>query len=206
MGWRMARVGKVCDVQGGLQVSKKRAAYPLEAPYLRVANVLRDELLLDEVKCIRLEKKELTRVRLQKGDLLVVEGHGNAGEIGRVAVWDGSIADCVHQNHLIRARADVVSMLPSFACAYLNSSSGRQHLLRGAKTTSGLNTITTRDVKSCPIFVPPIELQAEIAKATRRARELTWRADVAATCAASLSGSLMGLLAARGDADEYRRD
>ena len=43
MGWQTACLGDVCDVQGGLQVTKKRAANPLEVPYLRVANVLRDE-------------------------------------------------------------------------------------------------------------------------------------------------------------------
>ena len=82
---------------------------------------------------------------LRRGDytLHLVEGHGNAEEIGRVAVWDGSITDCVHQSHLIRVRPDQSIMLPSFLYAYLNSTSGRQHLLRRGKTTSGLNTITT---------------------------------------------------------------
>ena len=111
--WRTASVGAVCEVQGGLQVTKKRAAHPLAAPYLRVANVLRDELVLGQIKWIRLTDREFRRVRLEKGDLLVVEGHGNANEIGRVAVWDGSIVDCVHQNHLIRARPDAESVLPS---------------------------------------------------------------------------------------------
>jgi len=137
MKWLQTYLGDVCDVQGGLQVTKKRAAYPLEAPYLRVANVLRDRLTLQEIKHIHLTEKELGRVRLECGDLLIVEGHGNADEIGRAAIWDGSINLCVHQNHLIRARPDHSSILPEFACAYLNSSSGRRHLLRSGKTTSG---------------------------------------------------------------------
>ena len=196
MGWQTARVGEVCDVQGGLQVTKKRVSHPLEAPYLRVANVLRDELVLDEIKSIRVTKRELARTRLQAGDLLIVEGHGNAGEIGRVAVWDGSIVDCVHQNHLIRARPDDVSMLPSFACTYLKSSSGRQHLLREGKTTSGLNTITTSDVKACPIFVPPFELQGRYAETIDRVRQLTSRAEVAAGGVSTLASSLMARLLA----------
>ena len=202
MGWRTARVGDVCEVQGGLQVSKRRAANPLESPYLRVANVLRNELFLDEIKRIRLTEREQRRVRLQKGDLLIVEGHGNADEIGRVAVWDGSIADCVHQNHLIRARPDESSVLPSFACAYLNSSSGRQHLLRRGKTTSGLNTITTSDVKSCAIFVPSIELQKKFEDAEDKARQLSLRSETAAEGAATLSSSAMAKLLSSSDVVE----
>ena len=193
-GWQTARVGDVCEVQGGLQVTRKRAVHPLTAPYLRVANVLRDKLVLDEIKSIRLTERELQRVRLLKGDLLIVEGHGNPGEIGRLAVWDGSIATCVHQNHLIRVRPDPAIVLPSFACAYLNSSSGRLHLLRQGKTTSGLNTISASDVKSCPVFVPPIELQRHFAQIVDKAHQLVLRAEVAATKATTLTSSLMARL------------
>ena len=159
MGWDRQRLGDVSEVQGGLQVTKKRASHLLERPYLRVANVLRDQLVLDEIKRIRITKKELDRVRLRSGDLLVVEGHGNAAEIGRLAIWDGSVCDCVHQNHLIRVRPDRCVVTSEYVCAFLNSSSGRQHLLRRGKTTSGLNTITTSDVRDCGILVPSLDAQ-----------------------------------------------
>lgn len=113
---------------------------------------------------MRVTDRELARVQFHECDLLLVEGHGNASKFGRVAVWDGSIANCGHQNHLIRARPNFGSIVPSFACAFLNSTSERQDLLREAKTTSGLNTITTTGVKSCPILVPPIELQQRFAQ------------------------------------------
>ncbi len=193
-GWRTANLGEICGIQGGLQVTKRRANRPIASPYLRVANVLRNELVLDEIKYIRITEGELRRVRLLSGDLLLVEGHGNAGEIGRAAVWDGSIANCVHQNHLIRARPDGVSVRPSFVCAFLNSSNGRQHLLREAKTTSGLNTITTSDVKSCPIFVPPIELQRMFEEAVDGARRVASTAKSGTMMVSTLNSSLMSLL------------
>ena len=195
-GWQKARLGEVCDIQSGLQVTKRRAAHPLTAPYLRVANVLRDELVLDEIKSIRLTERELERVRLQAGDLLIVEGHGNATEVGRVAVWDGSVANCVHQNHLIRARPDESVLLPSFASAYLNSTPGRQHLLRRGKTTSGLNTITTSDVRSCTLFVPPTQLQSEFAEIVNRTNHLAAQIALAAATATRLSSSLLAALLA----------
>ena len=85
MGWKLQQLGNISEVQGGLQVTKKRAVHSMEKPYLRVANVLRDQLFLSEVKRIRLTEKEFARVWLRRGDLLIVEGHGNAAEIGRTA-------------------------------------------------------------------------------------------------------------------------
>ena len=194
MEWERQQLGNLGEVQGGLQVSKKRAAHPLERPYLRVANVLRDKLALSEIKRIRLTEGEFTRVRLQRGDLLVVEGHGNAAEIGRAAIWDGSVKDCVHQNHLIRVRPGHSLIIPEFACAYLNSSSGRQHLLRSGKTTSGLNTITTSDVKGCTMFVPPLALQRRYASIVESVREVIATADFGSRTASAVSASLMANL------------
>lgn len=191
MGWERHHLGNLSEVQGGLQVTKKRAIYPLEKPYLRVANVLRDKLVLSEIKRIRLTEREFARVRLQRGDLLVVEGHGNAAEIGRTAVWDGSVMDCVHQNHLIRVRPDRSLVVSEFACAYLNSSSGRRHLLQSGKTTSGLNTITTSDVKACTILVPPLVLQHRYADIVGRVRGTIATAELGSRAASAVRAFLM---------------
>ena len=191
MRWEQRRLGDVSEIQGGLQVTRKRANHPLKKPYLRVANVLRDQLVLDEIKCIRLTENELGRVRLQRNDLLIVEGHGNPGEIGRAAIWDGSIKDCVHQNHLIRVRPNRNSIIPEFACAYLNSTSGRQHLLRSGKTTSGLNTISTSDVKACALIVPPLDLQNRFAGIVAAARDVAATTEASLYIVSALSASLM---------------
>ena len=194
MCWPHSRIGDVCDVQGGVQVTKKRSVYPLEAPYLRVANVLRDRLALDDIKLIRLTETELLRTRLRQGDLLIVEGHGNAAEIGRAAVWGGQIRTCVHQNHLIRARPDRSQLEPGFAAAYLNSSSGRQYLLRRAKTTSGLNTITTSDVKGCAVLLPHVGLQRRFSAIVAQTWETLNTTETSAKSSLDLSASLMAHL------------
>ena len=191
MGWERQCLGVVGEVQGGLQVSKKRAVHPLKTPYLRVANVLRDQLVLDEIKRIQLTEREFARVRLRRGDLLIVEGHGNAAEIGRAAIWDGSVKNCVHQNHLIRVRPDCSLIISEFVCAYLNSSSGRQHLLRSGKTTSGLNTITTSDVRACSILVPPLALQRRYADIVGRVRRAIGTAELGSKTAPAVRGFLM---------------
>lgn len=158
-GWDKCTLGELAEVKGGLQVTHKREVNPIEVPYLRVANVYRDSLFLDEIKLIKVTDKELERTKLIKGDMLVVEGHGNKLEIGRTAIWDDSIEDCTHQNHLIRARFDQDKILPQFVSCYLNSEGGRLQVLSLSKTTSGLNTISTNNVRSINLIVPPLPEQ-----------------------------------------------
>jgi type I restriction enzyme S subunit len=169
-GWGTDYLGDLSDVQGGLQVTRARAGLPIEVPYLRVANVHRTHLDLAEIKTIRTTPAELTRTQLRANDLLVIEGHGNPAEVGRVGIWTGVVDPCTHQNHLIRVRCSPTRLEPFYVWASLNSAGGRQALLRQGKTTSGLNTISVSNVKNVSLPVPPIRLQQEFAT---RVGELT---------------------------------
>lgn len=196
-GLAKRRLGELGEVQGGLQVSASRAGLPLEVPYLRVANVFRDKLDLQEVKTMRLTSTELARTRLAIGDLLIVEGHGNPAQIGRCTVWPGSVDPCVHQNHLIRVRLDRSIAEPAFVSAFLNSAGGRQQMLRFGKTTSGLSTISTSNVKSCTVPLPPLEMQKKYSDLVTRTNGLAARMELAAATTAHLAG-VLGRLALDG--------
>ncbi len=157
--WPARRVDDVASVQGGLQVTPRRSTNPIAVPYLRVANVFGDRLDLREVKLLRVTAAELRRSSLAPADILVVEGHGNPDEVGRAAVWSGEIDPCVHQNHLIRVRVDPAVAEATYVSAFLNSVSGRRQLRRLGKTTSGLNTLSTANVSSVVIPLPPLSAQ-----------------------------------------------
>ena len=58
-GWEVWPLGELGEVFGGLQISAKRNLLPLKKPYLRVANVYRDHLVLNEIKEISLTEAEL---------------------------------------------------------------------------------------------------------------------------------------------------
>lgn len=162
--WEVEKLGNISGVQGGLQVTSKRVENSIELPYLRVANVYRDLLDLREIKMIKVTEAEAEKVCLVKGDILIVEGHGNPTEIGRSAVWDASIQPCLHQNHLIRVRVDTNFALPIFISHYINSPSGKQQMFKVGKTTSGLNTISTKNVKETFVVLPPLPLQTQFAE------------------------------------------
>lgn len=151
-GWRWAEMSTVGSVAGGITKNQKRFGQPVEIPYLRVANVYADQLRVDDVTTIQVTHAELERVRLQFGDLLIVEGNGSVEQIGRVAVWDGSIAPCGHQNHLIRVRP-APGVPPRFLLHWLMSPYGRSILETVASSSSGLHTLSLSKIAAIPIPV-----------------------------------------------------
>ena len=160
-GWCWATVDQVGQVIGGLTKNQARTELPTKYPYLRVANVYADELRLDDVKTIGVAESELDRVLLRPGDLMVVEGNGSRGQIGRVAEWKGELASCCHQNHLIKVRfAADGTCRPRWLLLWLLSPTGRQAVLKEASSTSGLYTLSLSKVRALPIPLAPWREQA----------------------------------------------
>jgi type I restriction enzyme, S subunit len=162
-------LAEVTAIQGGIQKQQKRAPKDNAFPFLRVANVTARGLDLADVHSIELFDRELDRLRLRAGDLLVVEGNGSASQIGRAAMWDGSIEDCVHQNHLIRVRP-LGALLPEYLEAVWNSPQNRAKLTDVASSSSGLHTLSVSKLKQLSIPVPPIDRQHELVAAVSEMR------------------------------------
>ena len=160
-GWAWAPVGELFEVAGGIQKTPRRAPVHNHYPYLRVENVQRGRLELSRIERFELFEGELARWRLAKGDLLIVEGNGSEAEIGRCARWDGTIGDCVHQNHIIRCRS-IAPIEGDFTLLFLNSPSGIQEMKGLAITTSGLYSLSVGKIRGITVPVPPLAEQKRI--------------------------------------------
>ena len=168
VGWKAVTTGDVCGVRGGIQKQPKRMPKNNPHPFLRVANVGRGNLDLAEVHEVELFGDELETYALQAGDLLVVEGNGSVDQIGRAAIWDGSIANCVHQNHLIRVRPGK-AVDAHFLSLVWNAPVTVEQLRAVASSSSGLHTLSTGKIKSVRLHLPPLTDQvALVAEAQRR--------------------------------------
>jgi type I restriction enzyme, S subunit len=164
--WCWANMGQIAYIQGGIQKQPSRKPVKNAFPYLRVANVLRGYLDLSHIEKMELFENELETLRLQPGDLLIVEGNGSKTEIGRSALWNGEIDDCVHQNHIIRVRT--TNVLSKYLDYYWNSPRGRLRVMKAAASTNGLYTLSTDKIARIPIPLPPLAEQEQIVTEVER--------------------------------------
>ena len=163
-GWVWTDTASVAEVQGGIQKQPKRAPRSNRYPFLRVANVLRGRLDLQQIHEVELFGGELDKFRLHHGDLLVVEGNGSPNQIGRAALWRGEIENCVHQNHLIRVRP-TIAIDPNYLTYYWNASRTTEYLRSVASSTSGLYVLTAAKVRGVRLPLPPLKEQGRIVAA-----------------------------------------
>jgi len=181
-GWCWASLDQLGKVSGGLTKNQAREKMPTRLPYLRVANVYANQLRLGEILDIGVEPSELTRVRLEAGDLLVVEGNGSPDQIGRVAIWDGSIDPCVHQNHLIKVRFGN-NALSQWSLNWLLSPTGHSSIARAASSTSGLHTLSISKVARVSVPLAPLAEQARaISELQRRESVCAEAIDTVTKC------------------------
>lgn len=175
-------LGSVGKVSYGLQKYPGNRPSLHARPYLRVANVQRNRLDLTVIKTINVPDEEMHRYRLEDGDVLLCEGN-SAELVGRGAIWRSEIADCIHQNHVLRVRLDQTKVNPEFVLSVINSSYGQTYFRAKAKQTTNLASINSKEVAAFPLPLPPLNDQQSMIKAldSGRAESTTLRAEAAAT-------------------------
>ncbi len=163
-GWKWVKLGDVSKVSGGLSKTPKRHNLEMQMPFLRVANVYFNSLDLSEIHTIGVTRNEIERVRLEKDDLLFVEGNGSIEQIGRVALWNGSIQNCVHQNHLIKSRLSR-EIIPKYSLYFFCSKAGRNNIKKEASSTSGLHTLSLGKISKLELPLCSLKEQNKIVQA-----------------------------------------
>jgi len=161
-GWIWRRLGEIADIVGGVAKDSKRQSDPsfVEVPYLRVANVQRGRLDLDDVARIRVPVKKAEQLRLQRGDVLLNEG-GDRDKLGRGWIWEDQIPGCIHQNHVFRVRLHEGTLHPKLLAWHANGFGRRWFQANGLQSVN-LASISLGKMKLFPVPVPPLEQQAEL--------------------------------------------
>ena len=133
----------------------------IELPYLRVANVQDGYLDLSEIKTIKLRVDEKERYLLKPGDVLYTEG-GDRDKLGRGTVWRGEIKDCVHQNHVFKARVDQSKAIPEYVAFWSMSTPARNYFYQKGKQSVNLASINKTVLSALTLPLPALEKQREI--------------------------------------------
>ncbi|MEM9280255.1 MAG: restriction endonuclease subunit S [Verrucomicrobiota bacterium] len=162
-GWAFPCFESVSVIVSGVTKGRKLAGRKtIHLPYLRVANVQRHHLDLDIIKEIEVLEDDLERYRLESGDVLMTEG-GDWDKVGRAAVWQNELQNCIHQNHVYRVRvADQEILAPGWVVLFANSPSGRRYFEGASKQTTNLASINMTQLRGCPLPLPPAAEQHRI--------------------------------------------
>lgn len=153
------RLGAVAKIVSGITKGRKlNGAKTRTVPYLAVVNVQDRTLNLQTVKTIEATEGEIARYRLLKNDLVLTEG-GDPDKLGRGALWQNEIAECMHQNHIFRVRFETEVINPVFINWLIGGPRGKAYFLRSAKQTTGIASINMTQLRDFPLLLPPINLQ-----------------------------------------------
>jgi type I restriction enzyme S subunit len=167
-GWAWTTLADIADIKGGVTKGQKRknGDATRDVPYLRVANVQRGYLDLSEIKTIPAIEVEIEQLRLQKGDILFNEG-GDRDKLGRGWIWQDQLPECIHQNHVFRARLLDASIRPKFVSWYGNTF-GQRYFMDQGKQTTNLASINITKLSALPVPLPPNAEQERIAEEVER--------------------------------------
>ncbi len=165
--WIWSSLDAIGELKGGITVDKKQKNPTARTvPYIRVANVQRGYLDLSKMKFIDAPESIIQELRLQHGDILFNEG-GDRDKLGRGWLWEGQLADCIHQNHVFRARPFLNHISPKFV-SWWGNSFGKGYFFREGKQTTNLASINLTKLAALPVPLPPSVEQREIVTEVNR--------------------------------------
>ena len=163
-GWSYVRLADISRIGSGMSVSKDRKLNdPVEVAYLRVANVQRGALVLDEIKTMAIEKQSLSDLSLEKWDVLFNEG-GDRDKLGRGWVWEGQVEPCITQNHVFRATPYFAGEYHSKFISHWGNTFGKDYFEKGGKQTTNLASINKAVLSMFPVPLLSIEEQEIVIK------------------------------------------
>ncbi|HYI94660.1 MAG TPA: restriction endonuclease subunit S [Bryobacteraceae bacterium] len=198
--WPVVPFDDVAVVIGGVTKGRDlRGILTITCQYLSVANVQRGFFNLRELKSIQIPPDELAKYLVHTGDLLITEG-GDWDKVGRTAIWRGEVENCLHQNHVFKARVPSKYLMAEWVELVFNSGVGRDYFKSASKQTTNLASINMTQLRSFPLPIPPLAEQRAIlqklntltATCIGLRRQLKRKQDLAALLAESMVANLTG--------------
>jgi type I restriction enzyme S subunit len=142
---------------------------PKATPVLRIPNVVNGRIDTNDLKYCKFSEKEIDKLALRSGDLLVIRSNGSLDLVGRAAVATDEVAGYLYAGYLIRLRLDSDRVNPAFIQLALEEPSIRQTIENLAKSTSGVNNINGEQLKALNLPLPLLMEQCEIIRRVKNA-------------------------------------
>lgn len=160
------------DIRYGTSKPCKREN--IGTPVLRIPNIGEMQISQSDIKYGKFTEKELQKLLLKEGDLLLIRSNGSVSLVGKAAIVSSAEEGFAYAGYLIRLRIDREQALPSYVNLALATQSVREQIEVPARSTSGVHNINAGEVKELEINLPSLEAQQEI---VRRVKSLFEMAD-----------------------------
>jgi type I restriction enzyme S subunit len=145
--------------------TSKKSDYGLgDIPVIRIPNVNVEERTLDDadLKTSDLSDKEYKKLKLHKGDVLVIRSNGSIDLVGRTAVVSEKYEGYAFAGYLIRLSINKLKVLPEYLSLAMSAPFVRNQIQLKGKSTSGVNNINSQELQDLNIPFASLELQVEI--------------------------------------------
>lgn len=169
-GWPVLTLGDVAN-SFRYGTSAKAHTQAKGLPVLRMGNLQGGYLDLSDLKYIELPDVEVARYKLNVGDVLI--NRTNSLElVGKAATFNVEEGDWVYASYLVRVEVDCERVLPEFVTAVINSSMGRDYVLKTARRAIGMVNLNAKEMAKFPIPVPSLDEQNKVVAQLKAARPL----------------------------------
>ncbi|MXW94547.1 MAG: hypothetical protein F4110_02410 [Acidimicrobiaceae bacterium] len=191
-GWRIARLGKVCDVPRYGAGAPAQPFDPNQPRYVRITDIT-DDGHLRRTDARSADPERVEGYELQAGDLLFAR----SGSVGRSYLYRPEDGPCVYAGYLIRFRARSNAAVPRFLELWTRGQFYRRWVASMLRAGAQPN-INATEYSSLPVALPPLAEQTAIAAVLDSIDEAIESADEVIAATERLRDALLHELLTRG--------
>ena len=162
-GWAVVPLGLL--LVDPIYGTPKKCGYRTGATgVLRIPNVGSGRVDATDLKSADFDEEETARFSLREDDVLTIRSNGSLSMVGKPAIVRRQDTEYLFAGYLIRLRAIAQTLIPKYLFYLMTEPSVRAQIETKAKSTSGVNNISAKELQelAAPICSPAE--QAEIVR------------------------------------------
>lgn len=131
-------------------------------PVIRIPNLRLGRVDTRDLKFGVLDDSEQEKLRLKRGDLLIVRSNGSASLVGSSALVDADSEGLAFAGYLVRARLNRHHIEPEYMTLVMQTLDIRRQIEGPIRTTSGVKNINSTEISGLSFALPPLAEQSRI--------------------------------------------
>ncbi len=163
LGWTLVPLGLLID--DPTYGTSKKCNYGAGAKgVLRIPNIGLGRIDPTDLKSADFDEDEVEQYRLVEGDVLTVRSNGSLTIVGKPALVNAGDTEFLFAGYLIRLRPIFVSLVPKNLVYLMIDPRVRAQIEAKAKSTSGVNNISAKELQELSVPICSSAEQSEIVR------------------------------------------